>query len=183
MYIVLHLKMYNSFLRFIILQLLWLGILAGCESYNTNTNIETAYYPEIGQSPEDPEEYIDGVLKKMYPKIGKYNLKIKSKSFDVKFYMGGNHFNVKFDRQGNWKKSVVEVRYQLTLPPPVKESITNLGFDNWYLATKALTQTSDSIVYKMSFRKKEEEWDVWLDRQGKVVKKRKQIKKVKNKSL
>jgi len=60
---------------------------------------------------------------------------------------------------------------------------SNLGFDNWYLSTKALTQTSDSIVYKMSFRKKEEEWDVWLNRQGKMVRKRKQIKKVKNKSL
>jgi len=183
MSIVLPLKMYNHLIRFIVIQILLLGIIAGCESFNPDTNIEAAYYPEPVTDTQDKEDYIDEVLKKMYPKIGKYKLKIDKDGYSTKFYMGGNHFTVKFDEGGNWKKSDVVVRYQLTLPPKVKEGIEKLGFDDWYLSDKGLKESADTIIYKMKFAKGEEEWKIWLDRQGNVVKKEKQIKKIKNQSL
>ena len=77
------------------LLLILLVLVQACQSYNPDTNIEAAYHPVANESREDMEAYIDEVLKKMYPKIGEYKLKIDEKGYSTRFYMGGNHFHVK----------------------------------------------------------------------------------------
>ena len=59
--------------------LIFLLILFSCKSFDTDTNLETEFVP--GPKPVDLElkDHLDIVLKKMYPKMGKYKMLTKQK--------------------------------------------------------------------------------------------------------
>ena len=163
----------NLLLCVLITVLLW-----SCQSYNPNTKIESAVTPHKPADLENVEEYIASTLPEMYPDLGKYRMKIVDKGYTLNFLIGGNEFRVRFDSLGNWKRSRVEIRYQSGLPPGIKETLQDTVFDGWKMATRRMYQTPDSIYYKLEFRKKEVEWDLHFDKQGNLLKKQKEIKKL-----
>ena len=163
----------NYFLVGLISVLLW-----SCQSYNPNTQIETALKPEKPTEVEDVEEYITSTVSQMYPTIGKYRMKIVDKGYTLGFLIGGNEFRVRFDSKGNWKRSRVDIRHQAGLPSGIIETLKDPKFEGWQMATRRMYETPDSTYYKLEFRKKEVEWDLHFDKHGTLLKKEKQIKKL-----
>ncbi len=149
-----------------------------CQSFNPNTNIETAIKPDKPDDVGDVEEYIVGTVSKMYPNIGKYHLKIVDKGYTFDFLIGGNQFKVRFDPKGNWTRSRVDIRYQSGLPSGLLDTLKDPIFEGWQMATRRMWETPDSTYYKLEFRKKEVEWDLHFDKNGNLLKKQKEIKKL-----
>lgn len=161
--------------------LIFVFILSACDSsYDTSASIEVANIPALNVTDEEPESFIDKSLKLMYPNIGKYDLKIEVDEFDTHFKVGGNNFKVKFDNKGNWMLSEVGIRFKNKIPGKIREEIALSEFSSWFLNDKTLIETPISKQYKIEFQQGEEEWDIYYDLEGKIVRRDKEIKKTKN---
>jgi hypothetical protein len=145
------------------------SILFSCQSFDTNTNLESEFTPGPAPAGTDLEDHVDQSLKKMYPKIGKYKILIKQKTCLANFIMGGNIYEVKFDLDGNWKESQVIIAYDFTLPGGVQEYLKNDEFKGWILSERKLNQTPEEIQYKFIWKRGEELKSVWLNRNGEVI--------------
>ena len=150
--------------------LLALLFMLSCQSFDTDTNLETAFVPEAKSASDNLDDHIDEALSLMYPKIGKYKLLTKQKTAVANFIMGGNIYEVKFDLEGNWLGSEVEIAYEFTLPDKVQEYIKSDEFSGWILAEKRLKEQPDDIRYKFVYKRGEELMSIWLDRSGNVIK-------------
>ncbi|MDN5211189.1 PepSY-like domain-containing protein [Fulvivirgaceae bacterium BMA12] len=164
--------------RFLVLTVL---ILSACQSnFDTGTNIEAERKPMANDAREKPEAFIDQSLKLMYPNIGPYDLKIEQNHFATDFKIGGNHFKVKFDKNGDWVRSEVGIRFKKRIPEKIRNTVNTSDYADWFLADKTLIESPAKKMYKLEFQKGEEEWDVYFDTQGVVIKKDKEIKKTIN---
>ena len=141
-----------------------------CQSFDTDTNLETEFVP--GSKPVDLEleDHIDIALEKMYPKMGKYKILIKQKTAVVNFIMGGNIYEVKFNLDGEWMSSKVEIAYEFTLPDKVQDYLKQPEFTGWILSEKKLIQSPAEIEYKFVWKKGKEIQSVWLDHNGELIK-------------
>lgn len=149
-----------------------------CQSLDPNTQIETVLKPVKPGDVGDVEEYISATVTRMYPNIGKYMIKIVDKGYTLDFLIGGNQFNVQFDSVGNWQRSRVEIRYESGLPSGILKALKDPLFQGWKMSTRRMYETPDSTYYKLEFRQKEVEWDLHFDREGNLLKKQKEIKKL-----
>lgn len=152
------------------LTFLSLVFMVSCQSFDTDTNLETAFEPKAMSADDDLDDHIDEALSLMYPKIGKYKLLTKQKTAVANFIMGGNIYQVKFDLDGSWRESEVEIAYEFTLPEKLQDYIKSDEFKGWILAEKKLKQAPNDIRYKFVFKKGEELLTIWLDREGNVIK-------------
>ncbi len=165
----------------LLIVLLSLVLFPGCNgSFDTDTNIEVVENPGLNTNNVDHEKYIDSSLKSMYPNIGRYEIKIDVNKYNTHFKIGGNKFEVKFDQQGNWIKSEVGIRFKNKIPGVIREQIAVSEFADWFISDKTLIETPNSKRYKIEFQQNEEEWDVYFDVDGNVVRKEKEIKKTIN---
>ena len=153
-------------------------LIVSCQSYNPNVSVQTAVKPELPDSVEDVEAYLTAIVGEMYPNIGKYRIKIVDKGYQFNFLIGGNEFDVKFNAAGKWKRSKVDIRYQRSLPQPILDVIKDDRLDGWQMVSRRMIETKDSTYYKLEFKKKEVEWDLHFDRNGNLLKKQKEIKKI-----
>jgi len=152
---------------------IWIGLLillCSCESFDTDTNLEVAFVPTSKSGEVELLDHVDDALNEMYPKIGKYNVLNKQKTCVVDFLMGGNRYHVKFNLEGEWLQSEVEIAYEFTLPEKVQEYLTRDEFKGWILIEKRLNQSPDEIKYKFIYKRGEELMSIWLDRNGEVLK-------------
>lgn len=155
--------------------------LFGCNSnFDTSTNIEAEVKPLPNANGEKPEVFIDQNLKLMYPDIGPYELKIERDHIAADFKIGGNHYKVKFDQNGDWIRSEIGIRFKNRIPEKVRNGIRESAYADWFLSDKTLIEKPASKRYKMEFQREEEEWDVYFDVEGKIVRKDKEIKKTIN---
>lgn len=156
-------------------------LLFGCNSnFDTATNIEVEIKPVLNSGGEGPEAFIDQNLKLMYPDIGPYELKIETDHFAADFKIGGNHYKVKFDENGDWVKSEVGIRFRNSVPEKIRKSVEGSEYANWFLSDKTLIETPALRRYKLEFQQGEEEWDVYFNIDGEIVRKDKEIKKTVN---
>ena len=156
-------------------------LLHSCNSnFDTATNIEAKAKPGINQAGENPQTFVDQSLKLMYPDIGSYELKIERDQFAADFKIGGNHYKVKFDEKGEWLKSEIEIRFKNRIPEKIRKGIEASEYANWFLSDKTLIETPVTKRYKMEFQQGEEEWDVYFNIEGEIIKKAKEIKKTIN---
>lgn len=156
-------------------------LLFSCNSnFDTATNIEAAIKPVLNSMDEKPEVFIDKNLKSMYPDIGPYELKIEHDHFATDFKIGGNHYKVKFDENGDWIRSEIKIRFKKRIPEKVRNGMEESEYADWFLADKTLIETPASKRYKLEFQRDEEEWDVYFNVDGEIVRKDKEIKKTIN---
>ena len=145
-------------------------LLAACESYDTNTNIESMFSPEGVVGEDQLNGYVNDMLHKMYPKIGKYTMRIKGKTCHADFVMGGNIYHVKFDVEGRWLESEVGVAYEFSLPERIQEILKSDEYKGWMVIEKSLTETPSEKLYKVVFKKGQDVKSLWLDRNGEIQK-------------
>lgn len=167
----------RNHLIFLILSL----VLFACnKSYDTSANIEANIKPTLNTNNTDPETFIDRSLKLMYPNIGRYDLKEEDSRYAISFKIGGNHFKVKFDANGDWVNSQIGIRFKNRIPGKIRSSIESSQYSGWFMTDKTLIETPAYKNYKIEFQKGEEEWDVYYDINGEILRKDKEIKKTKN---
>jgi len=160
------------------LRVFLLTLLISCNTrFDPNTNIEATIHPQLPGNEQDREEFIDSNLHAMYPNIGKYQIKIVNKGYKTGFFIGGNDFTVRFDSTGKWISSKVDIRYQSRLPDGIKEKLEDPLFKDWLMIGRKLTETPDTLYYKLEFKRKEEHWDLFVDKEGELLRKKKKIKK------
>jgi len=146
-------------------------LLIACGSYDPNSKIEVAAYPDLNAGENDNRIHIDHSLKIMYPNIGKYTLENELDGHKVDFFLGGSSFRVSFDSLGNWKKSKVIIRFTKSINESVKGAIRNSEFKRWQVVKKELSEKPGEIEYEFEFKKGDQVYQVKYDGQGKLLKK------------
>jgi len=154
-------------------------LLVSCQSGSNNSNILEVSVKSVNSLNLEPESFIDMSLKKMYPDIRKYILEIENGFYETRFKLEGSAFHVRFDNDGNWLRTEVDIKFKHHVNQNVLSAIRSSEYDDWFMKEMDLTETPDSIVYKMEFKKDNIEWDIYYDHKGLVLKK--EMKTIKRK--
>ncbi len=105
-----------------------------------------------------------------YPKAKHTSWKIKDGAYEVKFYNENKKHESKYNIDGSWKKTTVNINKK-DLPSPVIEALSKSEFNSWMMDDIEIIETPDyKILYYIKVVKARNVTKLLYDPSGELMK-------------
>lgn len=124
----------------------------------------------FGPGDEAPKMVKDAFAKK-FPTVKKVKWEIENDTeWEGEFKLEGTEYSANFLEDGTWQETEHEIKRK-SIPSNVKTTL-DTEFSGYKIEEAELTDTPEGSVYEFEFEKGEEEMEVVIDTNGKVINKK-----------
>jgi hypothetical protein len=128
------------------------------------------YFSKAQDAKEVPGE-VKAKLSAKYPEaiVNKVDWDKTGQYYKAEFNSENKEYEVLFDEEGNWIKSEIKLD---KIPTKVKDGLANSEFKSFNVKeTEQIESPEMETKYKVDVMKEDQEFKVYLDDEGKVIKK------------
>ena len=120
---------------------------------------------------EDAPQKVKEAFAKKFPTVKKVKWEKESNSeWEGEFKMKGTEYSANFLEDGTWQETEHEIKKK-SIPANVKTTL-DAQFSGYQIEEAELSETQEGAVYEFELEKGEEELEVAIDMNGKVVTKK-----------
>ncbi|WP_028978529.1 PepSY-like domain-containing protein [Sporocytophaga myxococcoides] len=118
---------------------------------------------------------VSSALTQKYPdlKSGDIKWEKKDNNYKAEFTKDGQDYEVKLDNTGNWVSTEVDLT-EKDLPEKVRNGLNKSDYKSWTVKdVEKKEKPQGKTLYKIEVKQGEQEYDVYFDQEGTLVKKNK----------
>jgi uncharacterized membrane protein YkoI len=145
--------------------LLMIGLVVAGYSINAQDVVDSKSVPDK----------VSSALTQKYPDLrsGDIEWEKKGSHYKAEFTKDGQDYEVKFDNTGNWVSTEIELT-EKDLPEKVRNGLNKSEYKSWKVKdVEKKEKPQGKTLYRIEVEKGEQEYDVYFDPEGTIVKKHK----------